>query len=50
MAPHLRALREEDDPLIDLIENDRGLAGDLLPPGVLLLREVQPNVPFEFPR
>ncbi len=29
VAVHLRALREEDDPLIDLIENDRGLAGDL---------------------
>ena len=29
VAAHLRALREEDDPLIDLIENDRGLAGDL---------------------
>ncbi|HZM67681.1 MAG TPA: hypothetical protein VFC16_15425 [Nakamurella sp.] len=29
VASHLRALREEDDPLIDLIENDRGLAGDL---------------------
>ena len=28
VAAHLRALREEDDPLIDLIENDRGLAGD----------------------
>jgi len=28
-AAHLRALRDEDDPLIDLIENDRGLAGDL---------------------
>ena len=26
VAAHLRALREEDDPLIDLIENDRGLA------------------------
>ena len=25
VAAHLRALREEDDPLIDLIENDRGL-------------------------
>jgi len=24
VAAHLRALREEDDPLIDLIENDRG--------------------------
>ena len=29
VAAHLRALREEADPLIDLIENDRGLAGDL---------------------
>src|SRR4029079_18767330 len=29
VAAHLRALRDEDDPLIDLIENDRGLAGDL---------------------
>ena len=29
VAAHLRALREEDDPLIDLIENDRGLQGDL---------------------
>jgi len=29
VAAHLRALREEDDPLVDLIENDRGLAGDL---------------------
>ena len=29
VAAHLRSLREEDDPLIDLIENDRGLAGDL---------------------
>jgi hypothetical protein len=29
VAAHLRALREEEDPLIDLIENDRGLAGDL---------------------
>ena len=29
VAAHLRALREEDDPLLDLIENDRGLAGDL---------------------
>jgi hypothetical protein len=28
-AAHLRALRDEDDPLIDLIENDRGLAADL---------------------
>ena len=28
-AAHLRALRDEDDPLIDLIENDRDLAGDL---------------------
>jgi hypothetical protein len=29
VAAHLRALREEDDALIDLIENDRGLQGDL---------------------
>lgn len=29
VAAHLRALRDEDDPLIDLIEDDRGLAGDL---------------------
>ena len=29
VAAHLRALREEDDPLMDLIENDRGLQGDL---------------------
>ena len=29
VAAHLRALREEDDPPIDLIENDRGLQGDL---------------------
>jgi hypothetical protein len=29
VAAHLRVLREEADPLIDLIENDRGLAGDL---------------------
>ena len=29
VAAHLRALRDEDDPLLDLIENDRGLAGDL---------------------
>src|SRR6478735_219509 len=29
VAAHLRTLRDEDDPLIDLIENDRGLAGDL---------------------
>ncbi|HEY5878153.1 MAG TPA: helix-turn-helix domain-containing protein [Nakamurella sp.] len=29
VAAHLRRLRDEDDPLIDLIENDRGLAGDL---------------------
>ena len=29
VAAHLRSLRDEDDPLIDLIENDRGLAGDL---------------------
>ena len=29
VAAHLRALREEDDPLIDLLEDDRGLAGDL---------------------
>jgi hypothetical protein len=29
VAAHLRALREEADPLLDLIENDRGLAGDL---------------------
>ena len=29
VAAHLRRLRDEDDPLIDLIENDRGLQGDL---------------------
>jgi hypothetical protein len=29
VAAHLRVLRDEDDPLIDLLENDRGLAGDL---------------------
>lgn len=29
VAAHLRALRDEPDPLIDLLENDRGLAGDL---------------------
>jgi hypothetical protein len=29
VAAHLRRLRDEEDPLIDLIENDRGLAGDL---------------------
>lgn len=29
VAAHLRRLRDEDDPLIDLIESDRGLAGDL---------------------
>lgn len=29
VAAHLRDLREEDEPFIDLIENDRGLAGDL---------------------
>lgn len=29
VAAHLRRLRDEPDPLIDLIENDRGLAGDL---------------------
>ena len=29
VAAHLRALRDENDPLIDLMENDRGLAGDL---------------------
>jgi hypothetical protein len=29
VAGHLRALRDEEDPLIDLIENDRGLQGDL---------------------
>jgi hypothetical protein len=29
VAAHLRTLRDEHDPLIDLIENDRGLAGDL---------------------
>lgn len=28
-AAHLRELRDEPDPFIDLIENDRGLAGDL---------------------
>jgi len=29
VAAHLRALRDENDPLIDLIENDRGLQWDL---------------------
>lgn len=29
VAAHLRMLREERDPLIDLIEGDRGLRGDL---------------------
>lgn len=29
VAKHLRDLRDEPDPLIDLIENDRGLSGDL---------------------
>ena len=29
VAAHLRALREEADPFIDLIESDRGLAADL---------------------
>lgn len=29
VAAHLRQLRDEPDPLIDLIEGDRGLAGDL---------------------
>lgn len=29
VAAHLRALRDETDPLIDLIEDDRGLAADL---------------------
>jgi hypothetical protein len=29
VAAQLRALRSEGDPLIDLIENDRGLQGDL---------------------
>ena len=29
VAAHLRVLRSEPDPFIDLIENDRGLAGDL---------------------
>lgn len=29
VAAHLRALRSEPDPFIDLIENDRGLDGDL---------------------
>ena len=29
VAAHLRRLRDESDPLIDLVENDRGLAGDL---------------------
>ena len=28
-ASHLRELRDEADPFIDLIENERGLAGDL---------------------
>jgi hypothetical protein len=28
VAAHLRALRDEDDPMIDLVENDRGLQGD----------------------
>ena len=29
VAKHLRSLRDEPDPLIDLIEGDRGLQGDL---------------------
>ena len=29
VAAHLRMLRDEDDPLVYLIENDRGLLGDL---------------------
>lgn len=29
VAAHLRVLRDEDDPLIVLVENDRGLQGDL---------------------
>lgn len=29
VAAHLRQLRDEPDPFIDLIENDRGLQGDL---------------------
>ena len=29
VAAHLRLLRDEDDPLVYLIENDRGLLGDL---------------------
>jgi hypothetical protein len=29
VAAHLRALRDEQDPLIDVIEKDRGMAGDL---------------------
>jgi hypothetical protein len=29
VAAHLRPLRAEDDPLVDLIEHDRGLQGDL---------------------
>ncbi len=29
VAKHLRQLRDEDDPLVYLIENDRGLLGDL---------------------
>ena len=29
VAAHVRALREEGDPLVDLMENDRGLQGDL---------------------
>lgn len=29
VAAHLRTLREEEDPLVYLIENDRGLLGDL---------------------
>jgi hypothetical protein len=29
VAAHLRRLRDEPDPLVDLIENDRGLQGDL---------------------
>lgn len=29
VAAHLRRLRDENDPLVDLIEDDRGLQGDL---------------------
>ena len=31
IAAHIRALWEEGDQLIDLIENDRGLQGDPIP-------------------